>query len=123
MYSRFRWAVCQLGSLGNCLNLPSLRKALAFLPKTLDKTYTRILCGIDEDHYKYAFKILQWLTYSLRPLGLDEVAETIAIDSKGSPRFDPENRLPEPVEIVTICASLVSLDDHNDEVETKLLFG
>lgn len=121
MFSRFRWAVCQLDSLGNCLNLPGLRKALASLPKTLDETYARILCSIDEDHYKYAFKILQWLTYSLRPLELEEVAETVAIDVEGSPRFDPENRLPEPLEIVTICASLISLDDQTDEGESRTI--
>jgi len=91
------------------------------LPKTLDETYTRILCSIDEDHYKYALKILQWLTYSLQPLELKQVAETVAIDIEGSPRFDPENRLPEPLEIVTICASLISLDDQNDENESKTI--
>lgn len=121
MLSRFRWAVCQLDSLGNCLNLLGLRRALASLPKTLDETYTRILDSIDEDYYKYAFKILQWLTYSARPLRLEEVAETAAIDVEGSPRFDPENRLPEPLDILTICASLISLDHQTDKGERKII--
>ncbi|KAL8723175.1 MAG: hypothetical protein Q9181_007337 [Wetmoreana brouardii] len=71
---------------------------------------------IDEDNYEYAFKILQWLAYSARPLGLEELAEVIAIDVEGSPRFDPANRFPEPRDILMICSSLVTLDSstHND---------
>ena len=105
------------------MNLPELRQALRSLPKSLDDTYKRILCDIDESHYQYAFKILQWLTYSARPLRLQEVAEVIAIDHNENPRFDPEIRLPEPQDILTICSSLISLelesadlDDNKDKV-------
>ena len=93
------------------MNLRGLRKALASLPKTLDETYIRILSNIDEEHRGYASKILHWLAYSARPLKLQEVAEVIAIDSQESPRFDPENRLVEPRDILKICSSLVSLEE------------
>ena len=89
-----------------------VRKALATLPKTLNDTYTRLLCKLDEGHYQYAFKMLQWLTYSARPLKLSEIAEVIAIDVEGNPRFDPDNRFPEPRDILTICSSPVSLDEN-----------
>jgi hypothetical protein len=46
--ARFRWAVCQLDTLGKCRNRAMLRHALAALPPTLDKTYERILCAIAE---------------------------------------------------------------------------
>ncbi|KAL8780876.1 MAG: hypothetical protein Q9213_006266 [Squamulea squamosa] len=45
----FRWTVCQLDALQNCSRLPSLRKALKNLPKSLDETYCRILCNIPEE--------------------------------------------------------------------------
>src|SRR5579862_7847890 len=110
MYAiRFRWAVCQLDALRNCLTLPMLRKALASLPKTLDDTYARILCSIDEEHSKNALKILQWLVYSARPLQLEEVAEVIAVDIEDNPRFDTKRRLPEPRDILTICSSLITI--------------
>ena len=118
-FNRFRWAACQLDSLGNCLNLPHLRKALASLPKTLDETYARILCNIDEEYHQYTIKILQWLTYSARPLYLEELAETITIDITGSPRFDPENRLADPLDILTICGSLISLDRRSFDYEGR----
>ena len=87
----------------------SLEKALNSLPKTLDKTYERILCGIDEQYCDYARKILYWLTYSARPLTLVEAAEIIAIDARKEPRFNPENRFFDSKEILVICSSLVSV--------------
>jgi len=77
----------------------------------LDETYARILDNIDEDYRRDALKILQWLTYSARPLRLEEVAEVIAIDFEESPRFNPEKRYPEPRDIWTICSSLISLEE------------
>ena len=87
----------------------SLEKALKSLPKTLDKTYERILCSIDEDSCDYARRILYWLTYATRTLRLVEVAEIVALDARGEPRYNPENRFFDPKEILEICPSLVSV--------------
>ncbi|KAF1352920.1 hypothetical protein EJ07DRAFT_158930 [Lizonia empirigonia] len=57
----FRWAVCQLDTLGKCRNRAMLRKALTALPPTLDKTYDRILCAIAAEDAEYAVHMLQWL--------------------------------------------------------------
>jgi Ankyrin repeats (3 copies) len=107
--TRFRWAVCQLDALGKCLNLLRLRKALEGLPDTLDSTYDRILCAIDKENSQDALKILQWLVYSARPLRIDEVVDVIAVFVDNDPRFDIENRLPDPQDILTICSSLVTI--------------
>jgi len=112
MYAiRFRWAACQLDSLRSCLNVHGLRKRLASLPKDLDETYARILFNIDENYRRDALKILQWLTYSARPLRLEEVAEVVAIDVDESSRFDPEKRYSEPRDIWTACSSLIFLQE------------
>jgi len=71
-------------------------------------------------HLKYAFKILQWLTYSARPLEPKEVAEVIAIDIEESPRLDPRNRFPELRDILTICSSLISLEFKHLRIKTKV---
>ena len=121
MNVRFRWAACQLDSVGNCFHLPHLRQALVSLPKTLDDTYARILCNIDKDynHYnRYILKILQWLTFSARPLQLEEIAEIVVIDIDETPRFDPLRRLPEPRDILTICSSLITLTKHFNNEES-----
>ena len=128
---RFRWVACQLDLLGDCFNLPQLRHALASLPKTLDDTYARILCNIDKNYShcnREILKMLHWLTFSARPLRLEELAEIVAIDVHETPRFDPERRWPEPREIMAICSSLVTLtaidnsdsdfdDDYDDDVD------
>lgn len=106
---RFRWAACQLDLLGNCLTLPKLRKALATLPRTLYETYAHIFCNIDEEYQDYALHILQWLAFSERPLQLKEVAEVVAIDVNNNPQFDPQRRLPDSEDVVTICSSLITV--------------
>ena len=75
----------------------------------MDETYERILCGINEKYRDYARKLLCWLTFSTRPLRLVEVAEIVAIDAQGSPRFNAENRFFDSQEILVICSSLVSV--------------
>jgi hypothetical protein len=105
--ARLRWVVCQLDALGKCPDLPSLRKALESLPGTLDETYDRIMCTIHEEYRQHALKLLQLLAYSFRPLRIGELVDAIAVNCNSSPRFDPENRFPDPEDILTICSSLV----------------
>jgi ankyrin repeat protein len=111
--SRFRWAVCQLDSLINCLTRSQLRKSLAALPATLDETYDRILLAIDNDHSEYALRILQWLAFSARPLRVDEIAEVVAIDVTGNHGFDRDQILEDPLDVLKICSSLVTLATEN----------
>jgi Ankyrin repeats (3 copies) len=107
--ARFRWVVCQLDELRKCLKAESLQRTLKSLPKTLDDTYSRILCNIDEQYSQDAFKILQWLAYSARPVSIEEVAEVIAVDIESNPRFNPEGRIRDSRDILTICSSLVTI--------------
>ena len=98
--------VCQLDGLRKCLKLDALRKALNTLPKTLDETYERILSSIDEEYYEDALKIFLWLCFSSRPMRIDEMVEVLAIESTC---FSPEQRLPDPRDILTICSTMVSV--------------
>jgi hypothetical protein len=86
-----------------------LRKSLATLPRTLDQTYDRILTAISEEHSDYAIRILQWLTFSARPLSVEEVAEVVAIDVARDPAFDRDEVLEDPLEVLDICSSLVTI--------------
>lgn len=91
----------------------SLRKAINSLPKDLDSTYERILCSIDDESRDHAINILHWLVYSARPLLLEEVAEIVAIDVGGDPRFDIERRFQDPWDVMTICPSLFTIVDRS----------
>ncbi|KAK0512604.1 hypothetical protein JMJ35_004621 [Cladonia borealis] len=118
----FRWAVCQLDAIRKCLKLPTLMRTLKTLPKTLDDTYLRILCGIEEEDRNDALKVLQWLTSSARPMLLDEVAEVVAIDLDDDPEFDTTRRLRSPHDILTICSSLVVLSTSEQIVDSQFVF-
>ena len=119
---RFRWAVCQLDTLRKCIKPSALRKVLASLPKTLDDTYERILCAIDDAHAEDALKILQWLAFSKRPLELQELAEATAITLEDIPKFDPEDRLRHPTDILAICSSLVSISPKSADSSIRSSF-
>ncbi|EGX53213.1 hypothetical protein AOL_s00006g591 [Orbilia oligospora ATCC 24927] len=103
------WAACQLDVLENCLDYFQVCKALNSLPKTLDETYERILRKIPEEHEQPAIRILQFLTYSERPLRIEEAVDMIAvdIDTEGDSYFDPKYRMPDHSEILCYCSSLV----------------
>lgn len=92
-----------------------LRKSLANLPRTLDQTYDRILCAINEEHTEYAMRILQWLTFSARPLLVEEVAEVVAINVAREPAFDRDEVLEDPLEALNICSSLVTITTNRAE--------
>ena len=85
------------------------------MPETLDRTYDQIIGKIKAEDHQFAAKLLRWLTYSIRPLRLEEIAEVIAIDTNGSPPFDLGKRFEDPSDILEICSSLVSVED----VETQ----
>ncbi|KAK2788575.1 hypothetical protein FQN53_003426 [Emmonsiellopsis sp. PD_33] len=103
----FRWAACQLDTLEKCLTRSQLRKALGSLPATLDETYDRILVKIADEYVEYALRILTWLAFSARPLGLSEVAEVVAVDTDSG--FDPDGVLEDPMDVMAICSTLVTI--------------
>jgi hypothetical protein len=63
----------------HCYNEDELRDQLQGLPHDLDEVYDRIISGLNERHREDAFKILQWLSFSARPLELAEVAQVIGV--------------------------------------------
>ncbi|KAF2678771.1 hypothetical protein K458DRAFT_435608 [Lentithecium fluviatile CBS 122367] len=105
----FRWVRCQIDALEVCLDYPTLRTALDSLPKTLDETYARILNTIPDSHKQPALRILQFLTFSERPLRIEEAVDALAVNVDKSPHFSPKNRMPDPQEITRYCSSLVTV--------------
>lgn len=94
-----------------------LRKALRSLPNTLDETYDRILLKVSEENHSLAIRLLRWLAFSARLLTLEEMAEILSIDDGDEiPRFDSDQRLRDPRDILDICSTLVTVfsDDKSD---------
>jgi ankyrin repeat protein len=100
--------------LRDCLDLPTLKNALSSLPYDLDETYQRILSNLvsHPGYERNAVRLLQFLTYSKRPLRLEEAIDAIAVyPNLGSYEnsFSTDNRLPNPDEIIRYCSSLVKV--------------
>jgi ankyrin repeat protein len=108
-FSRFRWVVCQLDILQNCSQPSKIRKALKSLPKTLDATYDRMLLNIDQEIQGQAFLALKWLAFSARPLDITELAEAVVVNPRENPRFDPDDRLFSPSELLRFLSGLVTI--------------
>ena len=117
--NRFQWAVCQIDTLRKCRNRMALRQALTTLPQTLGETYERILCAINENDSEYAIRILRWLAFCCRPLLVEEMAEVVAINVERSPAFNGEEVLEDPLEVLGICSSLVTITATEDHSPTK----
>lgn len=116
---RFRWVFCQLESIRRCIKLKGLREALSSLPKTLDETYERILRDLESTgQLQDAIVALRWLCYSERPLKVAEMVEILAIENGLHGGFFPEQRLPDPADVMTVCSSLIScsaVGDNDDD--------
>lgn len=65
--------------LRKCLKPSAIDAVLESLPPTLEETYSRILCQIEEQHREDTLKILKWLCVSQRPLRLSEIHAIAAL--------------------------------------------
>ena len=89
---RFRWASLVLRRFSECLTREAMVQCLKTLPDSLEAMYTDVLMRqIPKNYRKEARLMLMWLTYSLRPLRLRELASVAS--------------LPEPKDVLRICTS------------------
>jgi hypothetical protein len=90
---------------------------LTQLPKGLDETYVRAFSKIriemGEDSITIK-KLFQWLTHSLRPLTLGELAEAISIEI-GQARMDFSAVPTDPEDILRFCGGLVTIAGPDDQ--------
>ena len=107
--------MCQLIALQACPNPPTLREALRSLPKTIDDTYSRILCNIPNEYSDYAVSILRWLAYAERPMWLAELGELIAINLSGDLWFDTDVRFPDPRDLLDIVPGLLQVEENESK--------
>ncbi|KAI0479765.1 ankyrin repeat-containing domain protein [Xylaria cf. heliscus] len=113
----FRWVSCQLDTLESCDNRYSIEKTLNSLPETLDDMYARELANIPKVHRDSTMRLLQFLTYSKRPLRLEEAVDVIAVQPANTPRFDPKDRLVGQRQMQKYCGSLVLVTATKDEAQ------
>ncbi|KAI7158046.1 hypothetical protein KC349_g5195 [Hortaea werneckii] len=110
----FRWAHCQIQELKKLKSTKPkyIEDVLRSLPKTLDETYERILCAIEERYRPEALTLLRWITYSTTPLTLGQLAEAAIIDPSGEGTVDFDNRgnIEDSVDI--LCGLILIYEKH-----------
>ena len=114
---------CQIESLRHCFPA-SIRHTLNELPETLDGTYEQTLQGIDKRKRDYAYRLLQCLFISKRPLRVEELAELFAIrpNAETIATFDARLRPENPEEFVlSACSTLVAVV--NDDGQKVVQFS
>src|SRR6266571_6644813 len=113
--SRFRWVVCQLETLRRSVQR-NVRGILEKLPRTLDETYERVLKEINEHNREHARRLLHCLAVAVRPLRVEELAETLAFDFDGAQGGIPEfhagwQRKDKEQAVLFTCSSLITVVD------------
>src|ERR1700721_724233 len=108
--SRFLLASLQIEELQDCYNEDGLKDQLQGLPRNLDQVYDRIISGLNERHREDALKIMQWLSFSARPLKLAEVAQVIGVvpDADQGLRFTPSRVSSNSRSVLMMCSSLAT---------------
>ena len=91
-----------------------VRGILSRLPKTLDKTYERVLRGIHEDNREHARRLLHCLAVAVRPLRVEELAEILTFDfdaaEGGIPEYHTDWRWKDQGEaVLSTCSSLIAI--------------
>jgi ankyrin repeat protein len=103
---------CQLETLRYCLP-PSVRRTLSKLPESLDETYERVLKEIKKPNRDLTLRLLQCLVAAIRPLGVKELAEVLAVDfndAEGIPNLKPNWRWEDQEQaLLTSCSSLIAI--------------
>ena len=108
---RFLLVKLHMDSLCSKMTIRDLRKALKTLPNGLDESYTRAMDRIDlqdQDPRQLAYRILYWISYTLRPLTVDELRHALGVEPEES-EFDEENLIDEG-DIIAVCAGLITVE-------------
>jgi ankyrin repeat domain-containing protein 50 len=106
----FQYVQCQLNVLRNCLTGPATEEALLSLPAGIDETYDRMLLSIHVDNWEHVRRALLFVAFSKRPMRVEEVAEATVLPASTRP-FDPEERLFDSEDIITLAKGLIIRDE------------
>jgi hypothetical protein len=101
----------QIEELQECHTVPDIEDQLENLPSDLDGIYDQIVAKINPKHRATVHNILQWLSFALEPLKLNQVAQVVGVipDRKGGLRFESSRVYPDPASVLRVCSSLVTL--------------
>lgn len=111
----FQWVKCQLQSVLLGKTPREIRAALENVPHTLEQTYCNELMSVPQDQRYLVRRVLLWLTFSPRPMMLEELYEAIMVE-EDTTTIDEDWRLLYPTETLKSCGKLISHRSDNRQV-------
>ncbi len=94
--------------------LRKVKTALNSLPEELDRTYDQVMQRIysqGADHAALALKVLGWIRYAARPLGIRQLQHAVAVEP-GDSQFDDDG-IPDISLVLSVCAGIVTVRENN----------
>ncbi len=114
---RFLLVKLHMDSLCSKMTIRDLRKALKILPTGLEESYNHAMDRIDlqdQEPKQLAYRILYWISYTLRPLAVEELRHALGVEPEES-EFDEENLIDEG-DLIAVCAGLVTMEPESQIV-------
>jgi ankyrin repeat protein len=118
--TRFLLAQLLMDSFRDMLTVREVKSALQNLPQGSDAYDVAYHAAMErifaqgEGPSRMARKILAWILCAYRPLNILELLHALAVEP-GDTEVDEDNIL-ETEQLLTICAGLVTIDEHSDSV-------
>lgn len=84
--------------------------ALNDLPSTLNDTYAMLLQRIPNHDYTIARNAFMWLSFSIKRLTLNQLAEAVVLEETDRDLND-DFRLTDPASVIEICHGLIQVED------------
>jgi hypothetical protein len=111
MIRSFRYATSQLYRVQSQYTGRDIKRVLVGMPSDLNEVYRRIICRHDPGtaYRAYMRKALLWLSFTNRPLHLEELCEAIVIE-EGDVDLDEYSRLHDPFMLLRLGQGLFELD-------------
>jgi ankyrin repeat protein len=95
-----------------------IKSALDNLPEGLDSIYDELMRRIrlqnPRDHADLAIKVLGWIFYAVRPITVQELQHTLAIE-EGDCNVD-KDCIPDRDLLVSVCAGMVVMSHESDKI-------
>jgi ankyrin repeat protein len=102
-----------MDALADCLTISEIKNALTSLPLGINDTYDQVMQRIEKlsvNRRRAVKRLLQWVSYSKRPLSLRELEHAIAV-SRGAQELQAEHIISAKV-LTSLSAGIVIVDEN-----------
>jgi ankyrin repeat protein len=110
---RFLLARFHMDALADCLTIREIENALGSLPQGINDTYDQVMERIEKlsvNRRRAVKRLLQWVSYSKRPLTLEELEHAIAV-SRGTRELLTDHIISAKV-LTSLSAGIVIVDEN-----------